>query len=107
MASFTAAFRPWIKDTTAMIDVTATMFPRTVISERRLALQIAASAMPADSRNLFMRLRRVSRAALAPRSSRAGVLDPGCVALDHRANGVVGPGDALVAGLQAGNHLKV
>ena len=53
MASFTAAFNPWISDTTAMIDVTATMLPSTVISDRSLEDQIASSAIPADSMILF------------------------------------------------------
>ena len=39
---------------TAMIDVTATMLPSTVMNDRSLAPQIAASAIFADSRNLFM-----------------------------------------------------
>ena len=54
MASWTAALSPWISDTTAMIDVTATMLPSTVMNDRSLAAQIAASAMPAASRSLFI-----------------------------------------------------
>jgi hypothetical protein len=42
---------PWTSDTTAMIDVTATMFPRTVRNDRSLFDQIAPSAMTAASRN--------------------------------------------------------
>ena len=41
MVSFTAALSPWTSDTTAMIDVTATMLPSTVRSERSLFVQIA------------------------------------------------------------------
>src|SRR2546421_12871234 len=43
-----------MSDTTAMIDVTATMFPSTVMNDRSLAVQIASSAMRADSQNLFI-----------------------------------------------------
>ena len=49
IASVTDAFRPCTSDTTAMIDVTATMLPRTVMSDRSFDDQIAASAMAADS----------------------------------------------------------
>ncbi len=47
--SVTLAFRPWTSDTTAMIDVTATMLPSTVSSDRSLFAQIACSAMLAAS----------------------------------------------------------
>ena len=56
IASLTDAFSPWISDTTAMIDVTATMLPSTVMNDRSLAAQIASSAISADSRNLFIEL---------------------------------------------------
>src|SRR5215510_15300631 len=64
MASLTDAFSPWISDTTAMIDVTATMLPRTVMNDRSLEDQIASSAMSADSMNLFIptRVGRVGQA---------------------------------------------
>src|SRR5262245_62628838 len=52
IARFTDAFRPWISDTTAMIDVTATMLPRTVMKDRSLADQIASRAISADSAKL-------------------------------------------------------
>src|ERR1051325_9847587 len=42
IASFTDAFRPWIRDTTAMIDVTATMLPSTVMKDASLDVQIEA-----------------------------------------------------------------
>ena len=42
---------PWTSDTTAMIEVTATMFPSTVRNDRSLFAQIAPSAMNAASRN--------------------------------------------------------
>ena len=41
---------PWMSDTTAMIEVTATMLPSTVRNERSLFAQIACSAIVADSR---------------------------------------------------------
>src|ERR1043165_3277613 len=53
-ACLTDALSPWISDTTAMIDVTATMLPSTVINDRSLAAQIAASAILADSNSLCM-----------------------------------------------------
>ena len=49
MASVTDAFSPWMIETTAMIDVTATMLPRTVMTERSFAAQMASSAIRADS----------------------------------------------------------
>src|SRR5688572_27114945 len=53
MARLTDAFRPWIRETTAIIDMTATMLPSTVMSDRSLAAQMALRAMPAASRYLF------------------------------------------------------
>src|SRR4051794_19276799 len=47
-----------MSDTTAMIDVTATMFPSTVRKERSLFVQIALSAIPTASRNWFMGARK-------------------------------------------------
>src|SRR4051812_17805659 len=43
-----------MSDTTAMIEVTATMLPSTVMNERSLADQIALSAIAADSRYFCM-----------------------------------------------------
>src|SRR5882757_3376129 len=54
IADLTDAFSPWINDTTAMIEVTATMLPRTVMNDRSLADQIASSAIIADSKILFI-----------------------------------------------------
>src|SRR5436190_16793059 len=54
MVSVTYSFMPWMSDTTAMIDVTATMLPSTVMNDRSFEDQIASSAMSADSMNLFM-----------------------------------------------------
>src|SRR5689334_18954152 len=62
MASVTVTFSPCTRDTTAMIEVTATTFPSTVRNDRSLFDQIASSAMPAASRNWcigLLRLRRV------------------------------------------------
>ena len=53
IACLTEALRPWMSDTTAMMEVTATMLPSTVISDRSLAPQMALSAMPAASTYLF------------------------------------------------------
>ena len=53
IASVTYAFIPWTSDTTAMIDVTATMLPRTVRKALSLFVQIELSAMNAASRNWF------------------------------------------------------
>ena len=50
-ASVTYSFNPWMSDTTAMMDVTATMFPSTVRNDRSLFAQTALSAMPTASRN--------------------------------------------------------
>ncbi len=54
----TMAFMPWISVTTVTMDVTATMFPSTVMNERSLFAQMAPSAMKTDSRIWFMRFRR-------------------------------------------------
>jgi hypothetical protein len=48
-ASATAAFMPWISDTTVMMDDTATMLPSSVSSERSLFAQMEASASLIDS----------------------------------------------------------
>src|SRR3954466_8596031 len=63
IACFTEALRPWINDTTAMIDVTATMLPSTVMNDRSLADQIASSAISADSAKL--RIARAGRVGVA------------------------------------------
>src|SRR5690349_17214492 len=49
IACFTDALSPWISDTTAIIEVTATMLPRTVMNDRSFADQMASSAMSEDS----------------------------------------------------------
>ena len=41
---------PWISDTTAMIEVTATMLPSTIMNERSLFAQMEQSASPMASR---------------------------------------------------------
>ena len=50
MASDTYAFIPWMSDTTAMIDVTATMLPSTIMKERSLLTQTELSARTMASR---------------------------------------------------------
>src|SRR4051812_41416485 len=54
MALVTYPFMPWISDTTAMIDVTATMFPRTVRNDRSLFAQMALIARPTASQKSCM-----------------------------------------------------
>src|SRR5580765_7235983 len=95
MASLTDAFSPWISDTTAMIDVTATMFPRTVMNDRSLEDQIASSAMSADSMNLFM---TQGQEGLAPLLF-CLVIHSHHIAVGHATNRVVRSGDDLVAAL--------
>src|SRR5437773_12168765 len=85
-----------MSDTTAMIDVTATMLPSTVMSDRSLDDQMASSAMRADSKNLFM-------AWLLLRF----VLHSDEVAVCHAANRIVRPCNHLVAHLQPGEDFKV
>ena len=63
IACLTEALSPWMSDTTAMMDVTATMLPSTVMNDRSLADQMAASAIFADSRMVF--ITRPGRAAPA------------------------------------------
>src|SRR5438067_1705279 len=102
-----------------MIDVTATMLPRTVINDRSLADQIASSAICAESRNLF--INRAGRAGAAGRAGRLVRPIPPVppflplflclhfhwIAIRHAADGVVRPGDYLVTGLEARQHLEV
>ncbi len=86
-----------------MIDVTATMLPSTVISERSFAAQMALSAMPAASRYLFTasRLRAYSGWRLRRR------LHSYRIAIGHSAHVVVRAGDDLVSGLDSREHLEV
>src|SRR5581483_3241318 len=86
-----------MSDTTAMIDVTATMLPRTVMNDRSLALQIASSAIAADSRNVFMPGGLLL----------SGVVHLHRIAVGHAADRVVRPDDDLIPFLQAGQHLEV
>src|SRR5262252_7589696 len=88
IACFTDAFRPWISDTTAMIDVTATMLPSTVMNDRSLADQIASRAISADSAKL-----RMGRVGLVGRVSQAGRIRRD---ISHR---VDQPGSATPAGV--------
>ena len=48
-----------MSETTAMIDVTATMFPSTVRNDRSLFDQMAASARPNDSSSWCMTRQRL------------------------------------------------
>src|SRR5262245_22603158 len=52
IADLTDALSPWMSETTAMIAVTATMLPSTVMKERSFALQIATMAILAPITNL-------------------------------------------------------
>src|SRR5947208_16222817 len=65
IADLTDAFSPWIRDTTAMIEVPATMLPSTVMNDRSLADQIASSPITTDSKNLLMVARASGGAVLA------------------------------------------
>src|SRR5215210_837947 len=95
IADFTDALSPWISDTTAMIDVTATMLPSTVMNDRSFDVQMASSAMKADSKNLFIGRSGGSRLlALLP------VVQFHQIAVGHATHRVVRADDHLVAGLQ-------
>src|SRR5436190_12978422 len=52
---------PWMSETTAMMDVTATMFPSTVRNDRSLFAQMALSARTTASRNSCMTSARPGR----------------------------------------------
>src|SRR5881394_386227 len=115
MACFTEAFRPWMSDTTAMIDVTATILPSTVMNDRSFADQMASSAMRADSRSLFIRGRGRQGG-----QGRQGLVHPAfpgrprppClplrlvvhlhqIAVGHAAHRIVRSGDDLIAGCES------
>src|SRR3989442_14883136 len=103
-----------------MIDVTATMLPRTVMNDRSLAAQIASSAIIADSKYLFMAStgqegqegHDPSHLSYPSCPSRPSCLShPSCpspdlllrvdlhlVAVLHAAHRIVGAGDDLVGG---------
>ena len=101
IADLTDAFSPWISDTTAMIEVTATMLPSTVMNDRSLADQIASSAITTDSKNLLMVGRASGGAVLAAQPALLGVIHLHRIAIGHRAHRVVRPGDDLVADREA------
>src|SRR5262245_33416643 len=93
-----------MSDTTAIIDVTATMLPRTVISERSFAAQMAAMAMPAASRNLFT---RASLGALWRRCRRVRLrIDLYLIAVGDAAYRVIRACDHLIAVLDSRQHLE-
>src|SRR3954453_21864698 len=78
MVLLTDALRPWMSDTTAMIDVTATMLPSTVMNDRSLADQIASRAIRADSAKLRIGLvGLVGRVGRIRRDISHGVEQPG------------------------------
>src|SRR5215510_11536278 len=99
MASLTDALSPWINDTTAMIDVTATMLPSTVMNDRSLEDQIASRAMSADSMNLFM--------APGPALLLGLVIHLHQITVCHPADGIVRSGDHFVAAFQATEHFEI
>src|SRR5476649_244211 len=103
IADFTDAFSPWIIDTTAMIEVTATMLPSTVMNDRSLADQIASSAIIADSKILFMPGRLGHPRDLFFHL----VVDLDQIAVCHAADRIVRPRDHLVAGLDPGQHFEI
>src|SRR5512140_1900134 len=90
---------PCTSDTTAMIDVTATMFPSTVRNDRSLFAQIAPSAMRAASRNWFT-LRLGGCSAL-------GGLDLDGGAIGELAHGAERPHDHAVAFLEPADDFEV
>src|SRR5262249_11590120 len=100
IACLTEALSPWISDTTAMIDVTATMLPSTVLNDGSLADEIAARAIAADSRNLFT-VDSKGSSGLDPLISLAfRDVHFHRVAVGHAAHRAVRAGDHDVAGLQ-------
>src|SRR5471030_180068 len=82
-----------------MIEVTATMLPRTVINDRILEDQIASSAIIANSKILF--IRSGDLLALIP------VIHFDRVAVRHAADRVIRPRDHLVAGVEPGQDLEI
>src|SRR6516162_2179568 len=83
-----------MSETTAMMEVAATMLPSTVMKDRSLADQIASSAMAADSRNWFI-------------SPRLLVLHSHGVAVGHPTDGVVGAGDHEIASVEAAQDFEI
>src|SRR6188472_2631111 len=97
---------PWTSDTTAMIDVTATMLPRTVRNDRSLFDQMADRAMNAASRNWW--ISASSYQLLRFRSGRSlGGLDLDGRTVAELANRCERSNDDLIAGLHTGEHLEV
>src|SRR6476620_11907250 len=96
-----------MSDTTAMIDVTATMLPSTVMNDRSLEDQIASSAMSADSMNLFIAPGLEGRGPAYPALLLRLVVHFHQIAVGHAANRVVRSGDHFVAAFQTAQHLEV
>src|ERR1700747_1519333 len=90
-----------MSDTTAMIEVTATMLPRTVMKDRSFADQMASSAMIADSQRFRRRLPAF------PALLFLAVVHLHRIAVRHAAHRVEGAGDHLVARLDAVEHLEI
>src|SRR6266851_1484870 len=98
-----------MSDTTAMMDVTATMLPSTVMNDRSFDDQMASSAIIADSNSLF-----IAPPADLPDSPDAPdllgllpVVHFHQIPICHPAHRVVGTGDHLVTRLQARQHFEV
>src|SRR4051794_18998370 len=100
IACLTDAFRPWMSDTTAMIDVTATMLPSTVMNERSFADQMASSAMSADSQRLRITAGGQERLDGPSRLLLLAVVHLHEIAVGHAPHRVVGTGDHLIAELE-------
>src|SRR4029453_15850103 len=98
---------PWISDTTAMMEVTATMLPSTIMNDRSLFAQMADSAMPIESRIWFIASRARNWRLTLGAVVRFRRLDLDEIAGLEIADRVEGAGDHLVAGLQARHHLEV
>ena len=91
-----------------MIDVTATMLPRTVRNERSLLLQMAWSAMSAASRNWFkVHVPSSLRSASGGRPPGRARLHLDCRAVGQIANRAERTDDDLLAFLQTGQHLEI
>src|SRR5690242_15332784 len=94
---------PRISDTTAMIEVTATMLPSTVMNDRSLPAQMAESARRTASMNFCMTA-CCRRRASGPVLRLLGLHRVALLQVSHR---IERAGDHLVAGLQAAEHLEV
>src|SRR5713226_9240247 len=94
-----------MSDTTAMMDVTATMLPSTVMNDRSFDDQMASSAIIADSNSLF--IAPPAPPALPALLGFLPVIHLHQIPICHSAHRVVGTGDHLVTRLQARQHFEV